>query len=186
MDVGHLLTDIPQKHKYQHVRSGDTVRVHYRVVEGERVRTQVLQGIVIWMTRGGPNANITIRRIIQGIGVERTFLLNSPRLEQIEVVRQGRVRRARLYYQRQRTGRKARIRESTRPRPVLEEEAVVVAAAPPEEAAVADEQENVDEVAVANESSEVEEETAIEEAIGGETTDTDEPDTDEPESKSTD
>ena len=116
MDVGHLLTDIPQTHKYQHVRSGDTVRVHYQVVEGERVRTQVLQGVVMWMTRGGPNANITIRRIIQGIGVERTFLLNSPRLEQIEVVRQGRVRRARLYYQRGRTGRKARIREGIRPR----------------------------------------------------------------------
>ncbi len=116
MDVGHLLTNIPQKHKYQNVRAGDTVRVHYQVVEGERVRTQVLQGVVIWMTRGGPNANITIRRVIQGIGVERTFLLNSPRLEQIEVIRQGRVRRARLYYQRGRTGRKARIREGTRPR----------------------------------------------------------------------
>ena len=173
MDVGHLLTDIPQKHKYQQVRSGDTVRVHYRVVEGERVRTQVLQGIVMWMTRGGPNANITIRRIIQGIGVERTFLLNSPRLEQIEVVRQGRVRRARLYYQRERTGRKARIRESTRPRPVLEEAAAV------------DEQENVDEVAVANESAETVEETATEEASGAEPADTDDPDT-ESESKSAD
>ena len=121
MDVGYLLTNIPQKHKYQHVRAGDTVRVHYQVVEGERVRTQVLQGVVMWMTRGGPNANITIRRVIQGIGVERTFLLNSPRLDQIEVVRRGHVRRARLYYQRGRTGRKARIRESTRPRPQASE-----------------------------------------------------------------
>ena len=116
MDVGHLLTDIPKAHRFQHVRAGDTVRVHYRVVEGERVRIQVLPGVVMWMTRGGPNANITIRRVVQDIGVERTFLLNSPRLEDIEVVRQGRVRRARLYYQRGRTGRKARIREGTRPR----------------------------------------------------------------------
>ena len=121
MDVGHLLTNIPRMHRYQHVRSGDTVRVHYQVVEGERVRTQILQGVVMWMTRGGPNANITVRRVIQGIGVERTFLLNSPRLERIEVVRQGRVRRARLYYQRGRTGRKARIREGTRPRPRSDE-----------------------------------------------------------------
>ena len=178
MDVGHLLTDIPQKHKYQNVRSGDTVRIHYQVVEGARVRTQVLQGIVMWMTRGGPNANITIRRIVQGIGVERTFLLNSPRLEQIEVVRQGRVRRARLYYQRERTGRKARIRESTRTRPVLEEEAVAVAEAPPEETAATDEQENVDEIAVVDESAETVEETVTEApADADETAETEEADT---------
>jgi large subunit ribosomal protein L19 len=186
MDVGHLLTDIPQKHKYQNVRPGDTVRVHYQVVEGERVRTQVLQGIVMWMTRGGPNANITIRRIVQGIGVERTFLLNSPRLEQIEVVRQGRVRRARLYYQRERTGRKARIRESARPRPVMEEETVAVAEAPPEESVAADEQENVDEVTVADDSAETVEETATEETSDAdETPETEETDT-ESESKSAD
>ena len=134
MDVGHLLQNIPRKHKYQNIRPGDTVRVHYRVVEGERVRTQQLQGVVMWMTRGGPNANMTIRRVIQGIGVERTFLLNSPRLEQIEVVRQGKVRRARLYYQRGRTGRKARITEGTRPRKVeAVEEIVPQDAAPPAE-----------------------------------------------------
>ena len=117
MDVGHLLTHIPHKHPYQNVRPGDSVRVHYRVVEGERVRTQQLQGVVMWMTRSGPNANITIRRVINDIGVERTFLLNSPRLEKIDVIRQGKVRRARLYYQRGRTGRRARIRTGTRFRP---------------------------------------------------------------------
>jgi len=125
MDVGHLLTSIPKHHNYQHVRPGDTVRVYYRVVEGERVRTQQLQGVVMWMTRSGSNANITIRRVIQGIGVERTFLLNSPRLERIDVVRQGKVRRARLYYQRGRTGRRARIKTGTRARRVIEDGAVV-------------------------------------------------------------
>jgi large subunit ribosomal protein L19 len=116
MDVGHLLRNIPLKHKYQNIRPGDTVRVHYQVVEGDRVRTQALQGVVMWLTRNGPNASVTIRRVIQGIGVERTFLLNSPRLERIEVVRQGKVRRARLYYQRGRMGKKARISEDVRQR----------------------------------------------------------------------
>ncbi len=127
MDVGHLLTSIPKQHRYQHVRPGDTVRVYYRVVEGERVRTQQLQGVVMWMTRSGPNANITIRRVIQGVGVERTFLLNSPRLERIDVVRQGKVRRARLYYQRGRTGRRARIKTGTRARRIIEESPVLEA-----------------------------------------------------------
>ena len=127
MDVGHLLTSIPTQHRYQHVRPGDTVRVYYRVVEGERVRTQQLQGVVMWMTRNGPNANITIRRVIQNVGVERTFLLNSPRLERIDVVRQGKVRRARLYYQRGRTGRRARIKTGTRARRVIEDAPIVVA-----------------------------------------------------------
>ena len=130
MDVGHLLTSIPRQHQYQHVRPGDTVRVYYRVVEGERVRTQQLQGVVMWMTRSGPNANITIRRVIQGIGVERTFLLNSPRLERIDVVRQGKVRRARLYYQRGRTGRRARIKTGTRARRIVEDGSVVEADVP--------------------------------------------------------
>ena len=130
MDVGHLLTSIPRQHQYQHVRPGDTVRVYYRVVEGERVRTQQLQGVVMWMTRSGPNANITIRRVIQGIGVERTFLLNSPRLERIDVVRQGKVRRARLYYQRGRTGRRARIKTGTRARRIVEDGAVIEADVP--------------------------------------------------------
>ncbi|MBI4236114.1 MAG: 50S ribosomal protein L19 [Chloroflexi bacterium] len=100
------------------MRPGDTVRVHYQVVEGDQVRTQVLQGVVLRMTRGGPSANVTVRRVFQGIGVERTFLLASPRLERVEILRRGKVRRARLYYQRGLTGKKARIRERTTARPV--------------------------------------------------------------------
>lgn len=112
MDVHHLL-NLQPKTELQVMHPGDTVRVHYQVVEGDRVRTQILQGIVLRMTRGGAGANVTIRRVFQGIGVERTFLLASPRLERVEVMRRGKVRRARLYYQRGLTGKKARIRERT-------------------------------------------------------------------------
>jgi len=95
---------------------GDTVKVSAKVVEGDRVRTQVFQGVVIRTRRGGPSANVTVRRVAHGIGVERTFMLHSPRLEKIEVTRHGKVRRARLYYLRGRTGKAARIKEKTTPR----------------------------------------------------------------------
>ena len=122
MDVGHLIKNMPKKHNYTHIRAGDTVKVFYRVVEGERQRTQQIQGVVMWMTRNGANANITIRRVIDGVGVERTFLLNSPLLENIEIIRQGKTRRAKLFYQRGRTGRRARIKENTRTRNVIQTE----------------------------------------------------------------
>src|SRR5215207_2301415 len=91
---------------------GDTVRVHAKVVEGTRERIQVFEGVVIRRRAGGINENFTVRRIAShGIGVERTFLLHSPRIERLEVVRRGRVRRAKLYYLRGLTGRAARIKE---------------------------------------------------------------------------
>lgn len=91
---------------------GDTVRVHAKVVEGNRERIQVFEGVVIRRRAGGINENFTVRRIAShGIGVERTFLLHSPRIDRLEVVRRGKVRRAKLYYLRGRTGRAARIRE---------------------------------------------------------------------------
>ncbi|MCC6802510.1 MAG: 50S ribosomal protein L19 [Anaerolineae bacterium] len=91
---------------------GDMVKVHVRVVEGERERTQVFQGIVIRLRGGGNDANFTVRRIAShGIGVERTFLLRSPRVEKIEVVRRARVRRAQLYYLREVRGKAARLKE---------------------------------------------------------------------------
>ena len=94
---------------------GDSVRVHARVVEGTRERIQIFEGVVIRRRAGGLNENFTVRRIAShGIGVERTYLLHSPRIERIEVVRHGRVRRAKLYYLRGRTGRAARIRERRR------------------------------------------------------------------------
>lgn len=87
-----------------------------RVVEGDRERTQAFEGVVIRRRRGGINSNFTVRRVTHGVGVERTFPLYSPRLENVEVVRVGRVRRARLYYLRDLTGRKARIRAGSRDR----------------------------------------------------------------------
>lgn len=91
---------------------GDTVRVHAKVVEGTRERIQVFEGVVIRRRGGGINENFTVRRLAShGIGVERTFLINSPRIDKIEVTRRGRVRRAKLYYLRGRTGRAARIKE---------------------------------------------------------------------------
>jgi len=95
---------------------GDTVRVFAKVVEGTRERLQAFEGVVIRRRSGGVNENFTVRRIAShGVGVERTFLLNSPRIDRIEVLRNGHVRRAKLYYLRGRTGRAARIRERRRP-----------------------------------------------------------------------
>jgi large subunit ribosomal protein L19 len=91
---------------------GDTVRVSVKVVEGSRERTQVFEGVVMRKRKGGIDANFTVRRIAShGIGVERTFMLHSPRVEKIEVVRRGIVRRAQLYYLRGLTGKAARIKE---------------------------------------------------------------------------
>lgn len=94
------------------IRPGDRVRVHTRIVEGDRERIQVFQGVVMRKHGGGMAATFTVRRIAtHGVGVERTFMLNSPRLEKIEVVSHAHVRRAQLYYLRGRTGKAARLRE---------------------------------------------------------------------------
>ncbi|MEW5785853.1 MAG: 50S ribosomal protein L19 [Bacillota bacterium] len=90
---------------------GDTVRVHVKVVEGSRERTQVFEGVVIRRQGGGLKETFTVRRVTYGIGVERTFPVHSPVINRIEVTKRGRVRRAKLYYLRQRTGKAARIRE---------------------------------------------------------------------------
>ncbi len=92
--------------------TGDTVRVHAKVVEGSRERIQVFEGVVMRKRAGGISANFTVRRVAShGIGVERTFMIHSPRIDKIEVIRRGLVRRAKLYYLRQRTGKAARIKE---------------------------------------------------------------------------
>ena len=91
---------------------GDTARIHVRIVEGGKERIQVFQGVVIRQRRGGNNANYTLRRIAShGIGVERTFLWRSPRVEKIEIIRHAKVRRAQLYFLRERRGRAARLKE---------------------------------------------------------------------------
>jgi large subunit ribosomal protein L19 len=94
------------------LQPGDTVKVYVRIVEGERERVQAFQGTVLRVRGGGANATFTVRRIAShGIGVERTFLLHSPRVDRVEVLRRARVRRARLYYLRDRKGKAARLRE---------------------------------------------------------------------------
>jgi large subunit ribosomal protein L19 len=94
------------------IEAGDTVKVHIRVVEGDKERIQVFQGIVIRLRRGGNDANFTVRRVAShGVGVERTFLLKSPRVEKIEIVRRAKVRRAQLYYLRSAKGKAARLKE---------------------------------------------------------------------------
>jgi len=112
LDLLRYVEQIKPNPNIPEIRPGDTVRVHTRIVEGDRERVQVFQGTVIRVRKGGANASFTVRRIAShGIGVERTFPLNSPRLEKVEVLRHGHVRRARLYYLRERRGKAARLKE---------------------------------------------------------------------------
>ena len=99
------------RHDMPDFRPGDTVRVHIRIIEGTKERVQIFQGVVIRKKRGTMGANVTVRKISHGVGVEKTFALHSPRLEKIELVSQGRVRRSRLYYLRKLRGKAARIKE---------------------------------------------------------------------------
>ncbi len=98
-----LRSDVPD------FKAGDTVRVHVKVVEGEKERIQVFEGAVIRRSRGANRATFTVRKVSYGVGVERTFPVHSPRIDKVEVVSRGIVRRARLYYLRERTGKAARI-----------------------------------------------------------------------------
>ena len=92
-------------------KSGDKVKIHVRIKEGEKERIQVFEGIVIRKKNGGARANFTVRKMASGVGVERTFPTHSPMINKIEVITKGHVRRARLYYLRDRTGKAARIKE---------------------------------------------------------------------------
>ena len=127
VDALYLRTDLPE------FRPGDTVKVHVRVVEAGRERIQVFQGVVIRRQGGGLQETFTVRKISFGVGVERTFPLHSPSIGKLEVVSRGHVRRAKLYYLRERRGKKARIRE----RRLGEEELAAIAAAEAERAAAA-------------------------------------------------
>ncbi len=95
---------------------GDTVRISVRVVEGDKIRAQIFQGVVIARSNSGVRATFTVRKVSEGVAVERIFPLHSPNVSSIEVVRRGRVRRARLTYMRERKGKSARIRERGRER----------------------------------------------------------------------
>ena len=103
-----LRDDIPD------FKAGDTVRVHAKIVEGERERVQLFEGVVVKRRGTGVSATYTVRKISSGVGVERTFPVNTPRVEKIEVIRHGAVRRAKLYYLRALRGKAARIKEARR------------------------------------------------------------------------
>jgi large subunit ribosomal protein L19 len=116
MNVIDLLEREQEKPEVPVLRSGDTVRVHVKVVEGTRERIQVFEGVVIALGgKTGLGSTFTVRRVTHGVGVERTFLVHSPRLDRIEVLRHGDVRRAKLYYLREKVGKRARIRERREP-----------------------------------------------------------------------
>ena len=100
----YLKTDVPE------FGVGDTVKVHVKIKEGNRERIQIFEGFVLKRQNGGIGETFTVRRIASGVGVEKTFPIHSPLVEKIEVVRRGKVRRARLHYMRQRTGKSAKIK----------------------------------------------------------------------------
>jgi large subunit ribosomal protein L19 len=100
-----LRTDLPE------LATGDTVRVSARVIEGNKERIQVFEGVIMRLRGGGITRSITVRKIASGVGVERTFKIHSPRIEKIDVVRHGQVRRAQLYFLRKRVGKSATLRE---------------------------------------------------------------------------
>ena len=105
LEASLLRSDLPR------IQPGDTVKVHVKVKEGEKERIQLFQGIVIGIKGGGMRTSFTVRKVASGVGVERIFPLNSPTIDKMEVVRHGKVRRAKLYFLREVSGKKARIRE---------------------------------------------------------------------------
>ena len=112
MNVLDQITMDYKKEDIPEFKVGDTLRVHVKIIEGQRERIQVFEGYVLKRQHGGVNETFTVRKLSNGIGVEKTFPLHSPRIEKIEVVKKGRVRRAKLNYMRQRTGKAARIKSA--------------------------------------------------------------------------
>ena len=112
MDIIKSIEHEQLKNKIPDLKVGDTVRVHQRIKEGNRERIQVFEGIIIKKQGGGVNATFTVRRIAYGVGTEKTFLVHSPLVEKVEVVRVGKARRAKLYYLRNRTGKAAKTKEN--------------------------------------------------------------------------
>ncbi len=108
--IKELTGDFVRQEKLK-VNIGDTVKVSVKIKEGARERTQIFEGVVIAKKHGGISETFTVRRVSYGVGVERVFPINSPRVENVEIVRKGKVRRAKLYYLRGRTGRAAKVKE---------------------------------------------------------------------------
>lgn len=111
MDIIKMLEDEQLRNDIPSFNVGDTVQVHYKVVEGTRERIQVYEGTVLKIQGGGVGKTFTVRRLSYGVGVERTFPIHSPRIEKLVVTRKGKVRRAKLYYLRDRLGKAAKVKE---------------------------------------------------------------------------
>lgn len=110
MNILDQITMDYKKNDIPEFKVGDTLKVYVKIVEGQRERIQLFEGYVLKMQHGGINETFTVRKISQGVGVEKTFPLHSPRIDRIEVVKRGKVRRAKLNYMRERTGKAARIK----------------------------------------------------------------------------
>ena len=111
MDIIKSIEHEQLKNTIPDLKVGNTVRVHVKIKEGNKERIQVFEGTIIKKQRGGSNETFTVRRVAYGTGVERTFLVNSPKVEKVEVVRVGKARRAKLYYLRERTGKASKTKE---------------------------------------------------------------------------
>ena len=164
MDIIKSIEHEQLKSKVPMLKVGDTVKVHVRVREGNRERIQVFEGIIIKKQGGGVNETFTVRRISYGVGVEKTFLLHSPTVEKVEVVRVGRARRAKLFYLRDRVGKAAKTKEQVGARIEtnmvnVKEDTMEVPETPAEEVAAFEEK-----------ATEVAEETVVEEAKTAEVT----------------
>ncbi|MGH0052045.1 MAG: 50S ribosomal protein L19 [Sphaerochaetaceae bacterium] len=114
MDVIRAIESEQMKENAENFCVGDTVKVYFKIIEGTNERVQVFEGLVIAKNNGGVRRTFVVRKISYGVGVERIFPLHSPRVERIEVVRRGRVRRAKLYYIRKKVGKKAKVKELIR------------------------------------------------------------------------
>ena len=162
MDILKSIEHEQLKNKIPELRVGNTVRVHVRIKEGNKERIQVFEGIIIKKQGGGVNATFTVRRISYGVGVEKTFLVHSPMIEKVELVRVGKARRAKLYYLRDRVGKAAKTKEKVGAR-IENKEIVVKEEVVPGEAVEA-EVATEESVAEAVEAAKVEEAKAAEEA----------------------
>ncbi|HZH93238.1 MAG TPA: 50S ribosomal protein L19 [Tissierellaceae bacterium] len=111
MDIIKMLEDEQLRNDLPEFNVGDTVQVHYRVIEGTRERVQIFEGTVLKVQGGGARETFTVRRLSYGVGVERTFPIHSPRIEKLVVTRKGKVRRAKLFYLRERQGKSAKVKE---------------------------------------------------------------------------
>lgn len=114
MDVIEILEKEQMRGDVPNFKSGDTVRVYVKIIEGQKQRLQAFEGVVIRKKRGNSRANFTVRKVSYGVGVERTFPVHSPVIERIEIVTRGRVRRSRLYYLRNLRGKKSKIKEESK------------------------------------------------------------------------